>query len=109
MARNQELQEKVPNFIGVVGNFGSRKLVKKIALFLWKHYPRLNLSREWIFPIIAPFWKMGYPAVMITDTAFYRNPNYHSGSDTIETLDFDRMAELLTGIKQVVVDMTSSF
>jgi len=46
---------------------------------------------------------------MITDTAFYRNPNYHSRSDTIDTLDFDRMAELLTGIKQVVVDMTSSF
>jgi hypothetical protein len=34
----------------------------------------------------------GYPAVMITDTSEYRNPHYHKPSDTIETLDFVRMA-----------------
>ena len=49
---------------------------------------------------------MGYPAVMITDTAFYRNPNYHTPDDTIETLDFDQMAKLLQGLKQAAIDLT---
>ncbi|ARV59361.1 peptidase M28 [Nostocales cyanobacterium HT-58-2] len=44
----------------------------------------------------APFWDAGYPAMMVTDTAFMRNPNYHKPSDTIETLDLD----FLTGVCQ---------
>jgi len=44
------------------------------------------------------YWKNGYKAVMITDTAFYRNPNYHQRSDTIETLDFIRMTEVVKGV-----------
>jgi Zn-dependent M28 family amino/carboxypeptidase len=105
-----------PNFIGVVGNLGSRKLVKKIANSLKKNctVPVETLSTVKFVPGVdfsdhGSFWKMGYPAVMITDTAFYRNPNYHSLSDTIDTLDFDKMAELLTGLKQAAKDMTSSF
>ena len=38
------------------------------------------------------YWKYGYNAVMITNTAFYRNPNYHQPSDKMETLDLKRMA-----------------
>ncbi|MCU0847686.1 MAG: M28 family peptidase [Spirochaetes bacterium] len=44
------------------------------------------------------YWLYGYNAVMITDTAFYRNPNYHKRTDTIDTLDFKRMAEVVKGI-----------
>jgi len=44
------------------------------------------------------YWNQGYPAVMITDTAFYRNPHYHQPSDTIETLDFKSMAEVTRGV-----------
>lgn len=44
----------------------------------------------------APFWDAGYPAIMVTDTAFMRNPNYHKLSDTIATLDLD----FLTGVCQ---------
>lgn len=44
----------------------------------------------------APFWDAGYPAIMVTDTAFMRNPNYHKPSDTIATLDLD----FLTGVCQ---------
>ena len=43
------------------------------------------------------YWKFGYPALMINDTSFLRNPNYHMSSDTIETLDFDKMAEVVNG------------
>ena len=44
----------------------------------------------------SPFWDAGYPAVMVTDTAFLRNPHYHKLSDTLETLDPD----FLTGVCQ---------
>lgn len=44
------------------------------------------------------FWKQGYPCLMLTDTANFRNPNYHLPSDTIDTLDFHRMATLVEGL-----------
>jgi uncharacterized membrane protein YukC len=44
------------------------------------------------------FWKHGWNAVMITDTAFYRNPNYHEVTDTPDTLDFERMTRVVTGV-----------
>jgi len=44
------------------------------------------------------YWQKGWPAVMITDTAFYRNPNYHEPTDTAETLDYPRMAEVIKGV-----------
>ncbi|RLD95382.1 MAG: peptidase M28, partial [Aquificota bacterium] len=46
----------------------------------------------------ASFWDKGYPAVMITDTAYYRNPNYHTSRDTPETLDYQAMAQLVKSI-----------
>lgn len=44
------------------------------------------------------YWAFGYDAVMLTDTAFYRNPNYHRPTDRIETLAFDKMAEVTKGV-----------
>jgi len=41
------------------------------------------------------YWELGYKAVMISDTSFLRNPNYHLVTDTIETLDFDKMKEVV--------------
>jgi len=41
------------------------------------------------------YWEFGYSAVMISDTSFLRNPNYHLKTDTIETLDFDKMKEVV--------------
>jgi len=51
------------------------------------------------------YWKFGYPAIMITDTAFYRNPNYHSESDTIETLNFDKMKEVVKGVYWALINL----
>lgn len=48
------------------------------------------------------YWKFGYDAVMINDTAFIRNPNYHRKSDTIDTLDFDKMTEVVTSAYKAV-------
>ena len=53
----------------------------------------------------ANYWEVGYPAVMITDTAFYRNPYYHTRSDTPETLDYRRMALVVEGVYAAVKAM----
>ena len=46
----------------------------------------------------APFWDLGYEALMLTDTSFYRNPHYHGATDSIETLDIDFMAKVCEGV-----------
>ena len=51
------------------------------------------------------YWKFGYPALMINDTSFVRNPNYHLASDSIETLDFQRMREVINGAYNAVIKM----
>ncbi len=51
------------------------------------------------------YWKFGYPALMINDTSFIRNPNYHTKGDTIETLDFDRMAEVITSSYRAIIHL----
>jgi len=102
-----------PNFIAVVGNLTSRNLVEKIKKSINKSsgIPVETLSTVSFVPGVdfsdhRSFWKMGYPAVMITDTAFYRNPNYHSVKDTIDTLNFNKMSNLLVGLVQVVKDLS---
>ncbi|MGB1241600.1 MAG: M28 family peptidase, partial [Chitinophagales bacterium] len=73
-----------------------------------------NLPVEYIFfPSDASFggmsdhrnyWKHGYNAVMITDTAFFRNPHYHKVTDTIDTLNFEKMAEVVKGVMGYLLD-----
>jgi hypothetical protein len=53
----------------------------------------------------TPFWDRGFPALMVTDTAFMRNPNYHRPSDTMETLNFDFMKKVATGIFFSIVEL----
>ena len=59
----------------------------------------VDLSDHWSFN------KMGYPAVMVTDTAFYRNPHYHRPSDTPSTLDFVRAAKVVDGLAHAVLTL----
>ena len=51
------------------------------------------------------YWDMGISAVMITDTSFYRNRNYHQKTDTIETLDFEMMAKVVNGVYKALAEM----
>ncbi len=100
------------NFIGIVGSpfdwFVTRLIKKKMIQNSDIDVRSIN------FPNIIPgidfsdhrnYWKFGYRAVMITDTAFYRNPNYHQITDTIETLNFDKMAEVVKGVFGVIIDI----
>ena len=61
--------------------------------------PRIASSDHW------SFWKQGYPAAMVTDTAIYRNANYHKSTDTPDTLDYERMARVVQGLEGVVRDL----
>jgi hypothetical protein len=102
-----------PDFIAVVGNLRSRNLIDKVknSFITASRIPVETLTSVSFVPGVdlsdhRSFWKMGYPAVMITDTAFYRNPNYHTENDTIDTLDFTTMSDLLKGLLQVAKDLT---
>lgn len=102
------------NFIGFAGNVSNRALVKRcISVFrasakfpsegtaLPEGIPGVGWSDHWAF------WQAGYPAIMITDTAHFRNPNYHTAKDKPDTLDYERMARVIEGIEAVVRDLAS--
>ncbi|MDZ7748387.1 MAG: M28 family peptidase [Halofilum sp. (in: g-proteobacteria)] len=96
------------DFIGVVGNRRSRALTRTIAAGL-RRAPGLPVETLTV-PLdgrVLPdtrlsdhssFWDAGWPAVTITDTAFFRNPHYHLPSDRYETLDFTFMARVVDGL-----------
>jgi hypothetical protein len=50
------------------------------------------------------YWSHGWPAVVVTDTAFLRNPNYHTARDRWDTLDYERMARVVDGVASAVLD-----
>ncbi|MEK6601551.1 MAG: M28 family peptidase, partial [Candidatus Binatota bacterium] len=61
--------------------------------------PQVRLSDH------SPFWDLGYPALLVTDTAFFRNSHYHGPSDTLETLDLDFMANVCQGVVAGVLNL----
>jgi Zn-dependent M28 family amino/carboxypeptidase len=52
------------------------------------------------------YWNEGYPALMVTDTAFYRNEAYHTANDTPERLDYLRMGQVVAGVARAVIDLS---
>lgn len=99
---------KEGNFIGIVGNLTSKGLTGSLYKAFQKNrdLPVIKLTVPlggWAMPSVrlsdhASFWDQGYKAVMITDSAFYRNPHYHQLSDTMDKLDFEFMAELVESL-----------
>lgn len=104
----------VGNFVGFVGNLPSRALVRRaIATFRrTTDFPSEGLAAPEQIPGVwwsdhAPFWNRGFRAIMITDTAPFRNPHYHQSSDTADRLDYDRMARVVWGITEVIRDLAN--
>ena len=102
---------KTANYIGVVGNFHSSKYVSFFKKGIKKYssidsrsltapefFGGINLSDNY------SFWRHGYRAVMITDTSFFRNRNYHQETDTIDTLNFEQMAEVVKGLYYTLLE-----
>jgi Peptidase family M28 len=100
------------NFISVVGNMDQGKLVGEMQekMRAGSQIDVQSLTAPAAVPGVdfsdhLNYWKYKFPAVMITNTAFFRNPHYHLPSDTIETLDFDKMAEVVRGTYWAVVHL----
>lgn len=92
------------NFIALVGNLSSRAYVKRMVNAFQGNsaLPVASIAAPRFVPGVdfsdqLNFWKKKIPAVMITDTAFYRNAHYHLPSDLPATLDYEKMAEAVKG------------
>jgi Zn-dependent M28 family amino/carboxypeptidase len=97
------------NFIGFVGNLSSRPLVHEAIAAFRRHtpFPSHGAAAPASIPGVGwsdheAFWAAGVPAVMITDTAPFRNPYYHTPGDTPDRIDYERMTRVVDGLAAVV-------
>lgn len=97
------------NFVGVVGRTGDAALIEQIAHAM-NEAGTIDVVAAPL-PAVLPaiwrsdhgsFWLAGYQGVMVTDTSEYRNANYHTARDTVETLDFVRMAGVVEAMEAAV-------
>jgi hypothetical protein len=97
------------NFIAFVSNLANRGWVQRAvgifrqhiqfpsegaALFGW--LPGVSWSDHWAF------WKEGFPAIMVTDTALFRDPHYHTSQDTPDHIQYDHFARVVSGLNHVI-------
>ncbi|MBD2345992.1 M28 family peptidase [Anabaena subtropica] len=99
------------DFIALIGNL--RTIADLIGMS--RNIRKAGVSSQWL-PVPnrglivpqtrlsdhAPFWDVGYPAIMVTDTAFLRNPHYHKASDAIATLDLDFLTGVCAGLENAI-------
>jgi Zn-dependent M28 family amino/carboxypeptidase len=102
------------DFIAFVGDLGARALVHKTISAFRKHakFPSHGIAAPSFVPGItwSDHWSFrdhGFPALMVTDTAFNRYPHYHLPSDTPEKLDYERMARVTLGLAGVVRELAT--
>ncbi len=102
------------NFIAFVGNLRSRGLVARSLAAFRAHaqIPSEGISAPEFIPGVnwsdhSSFWKRGYPAIMITDTAPYRYPYYHAAGDTPDRVDYEKMVPLVRGLARMLQSMAS--
>lgn len=103
------------NFIAFVGNISSRSLVhQSIAAFRNNgRFPSEGLAAPAFVTGVGwsdhrSFWQQGYPAIMVTDTAFYRYAAYHTAADTPEKLDYVRMARVVGGLAPTILELAET-
>ena len=98
------------NYITLVNKFSKGKFSRKFS----KKFKRNKLikTKKFVAPAKLPgidfsdhlnYWKFGFSGLMITDTAFYRNKNYHEDTDTIETLDLLRMSKVIESVYNTLI------
>lgn len=103
------------DFIAFVSNLASRSLLRQ-CLTLFTAYTRFPAHGAalpgWVPGVFWsdhwPFWKSGYLALMVTDTALFRNPHYHTAGDTPETLDLARTARIVAGLQKVIIALAAA-
>jgi Zn-dependent M28 family amino/carboxypeptidase len=105
---------KQGDFIAFVSNMKSRRLLNRFTKLFRSATPfpceKVAVPesiRGVAYSDHAAFWKYDYPALMITDTAFYRYPHYHTNEDTPEKVDYDSLARVVFGIAEVVKQISN--
>jgi Zn-dependent M28 family amino/carboxypeptidase len=103
------------DFIGFVANLRSSGLLRRAIATFRAHaaLPSQGAAAPWWVPGVWwsdhwPFWRQGYRAIMVTGTAPYRNPFYHTPHDTPDKLDYGRMARVVDGLAAVIRDLADS-
>jgi len=93
------------NFLAFVGTFRARRAVRRAARAFRaaSSFPAETVTLPGLIPGVTwsdhhSFWREGYPATMVTDTAPYRYPHYHEPTDTPDKLDYEAMAEVTRGL-----------
>ena len=94
------------NFIALVGD--RPRFVERVenAMRSGGELPVYSTTVPFDLSDHVSYREAGFPAVMITDTAFFRNPNYHQETDTPDTLDYERMADVVSGVSRAVRDLS---
>jgi Zn-dependent M28 family amino/carboxypeptidase len=104
------------NFIAFAGNTGSRDLVHK-AIGAFRQnclFPSEGIAAPELLTGIGwsdhwSFWQEGYPAIMVTDTAFFRSPDYHTSFDVADKLDYERLARVTVGLAETVARLAANY
>jgi len=107
------------NFLGVVANRRSESIMKTFRSAAAQNVPQLLVASykvplsgylipETRFSDHSPFWDCGYPALMLTDTAMFRNPHYHTEHDRVETLDFNFMSNVAKAVISFIAQCDGS-
>ena len=104
------------DFLAIVGNEASRSLVTQLEQEAQRHAAQLKTlslvvpGRGEVMPHTrrsdhASFWDAGYPAVMLTDTANFRNPHYHRDTDTLDTLNLKFLSGVVTTVTATAIQI----
>ncbi|KXK32924.1 MAG: Bacterial leucyl aminopeptidase precursor [Candidatus Brocadia sinica] len=100
------------NFVAFVGNIKSRKLVRDVV-GLFRRYAEFPSEAAALPEMLVgvgwsdqwAFWQGGYPGVMVTDTAPFRYPYYHTQEDTPDKIDYDQLAYVVSALEKVVAGL----
>ncbi|MEC4802783.1 MAG: M28 family peptidase [Jaaginema sp. PMC 1080.18] len=104
----------VGNFIAFVGNLDSGSLVRKVIKNFRSHtnFPSEGVALPGKVPGVGwsdhwSFWQVGYPALMVTDTAPFRYGEYHTMQDTTDKIDGDRVARIVAGLQRTIESLVN--
>jgi len=100
------------NFLAFVAMPGSRRFLHQVVASFRRHtaIPTIGGTAPDLFDGIGwsdhwSFWELGYPAVMVTDTAIFRYPHYHKATDTPDKVDYAKLARITLGLEQTIRDL----
>jgi Zn-dependent M28 family amino/carboxypeptidase len=100
------------DFIAFIGMYEARALIRLCVEIFRKNaaFPSVGAGLPGIVPHVGAsdhwsFWRQGYPALMVTDTAPYRYTHYHRATDTPDKLDYEKMARVVEGLQRVVEEL----